>query len=43
VTKLVGKCKLSQNREARDRVKAAEELRNRDEAALSDAMLRVGN
>jgi transcriptional regulator len=43
VTKLVGKWKLSQNREARDRIQAAEELRKRDEAAISDAMLRVGN
>jgi transcriptional regulator len=42
VTRLVGKWKLSQNREARDRVSAAEELRKRDEAAISDAMLRVG-
>ena len=43
VTKLVGKWKLSQNREARDRISAAGELRKRDEVEISDAMLRVGN
>lgn len=39
VTKLVGKWKLSQNREARDRVNAAEALRQRGEAALAGEML----
>jgi transcriptional regulator len=43
ITKIVGKWKLSQNREARDRINAAEELRKRDEAALADAMRGVGD
>jgi transcriptional regulator len=42
ITRIVGKWKLSQNREDRDRIGAAEELRKRNERALSDAMLNVG-
>ena len=41
ITRIVGKSKLSQNREDRDRIGAAEELRKRNEHALSDAMLNV--
>jgi len=39
VTKLVGKWKLSQNKEERDRKNAAEELMKRGEQAISGAML----
>jgi len=39
VTRMVGKWKLSQNKEARDRINAAEELRKRGEQAMSGAML----
>lgn len=39
VTRMVGKWKLSQNREARDRVGAKEGLRNRGEQVVSGAML----
>jgi transcriptional regulator len=39
ITKLLGKWKLSQNKEARDRVNAAEELRRRGEPEIADAML----
>lgn len=39
ITKLVGKWKLSQNREERDRINAAEELRKRGEQLISSAML----
>jgi len=39
VTRMVGKWKLSQNKEARDRVNAAEELRKRGEQVISGAML----
>ncbi len=39
ITRIVGKSKLSQNREERDRVGAAEELRKRGEVVLADAML----
>lgn len=39
ITKLVGKWKLSQNREERDRINAAEELRKRGEQVTSTAML----
>lgn len=39
VARMVGKWKLSQNKEERDREGAAAELRARGEAALSDAML----
>lgn len=38
VSRLVGKVKLSQNREMRDRVGAVEELRKRGQCPLSDAM-----
>jgi transcriptional regulator len=41
ITKLVGKWKLSQNKEKRDRVNAAEELRKRGELSISAAMLGV--
>ncbi|MGZ8264493.1 MAG: FMN-binding negative transcriptional regulator [Burkholderiales bacterium] len=41
ITRIVGKWKLSQNREDRDCIGAAEELRKRNEHALSDAMLNV--
>lgn len=39
ITKLIGKWKLSQNREERDRIHAAEELRKRGEKVTSGAML----
>jgi len=39
ITRIVGKWKLSQNREERDRVNAAEELRRRGEQGVSAAML----
>ena len=39
VTKMVGKWKLSQNKEERDRINAAEELRKRGEQVVSRAML----
>jgi transcriptional regulator len=38
ITRLVGKWKLSQNREERDRLSAAEELRKRGNEAMSTAM-----
>jgi transcriptional regulator len=41
ITRIVGKRKLSQNRELRDRSTAAEELRKRAHAALADAMERA--
>jgi transcriptional regulator len=42
VTSLVGKAKLSQNREARDREGAAEALAARGQAELAAAMRRGG-
>ena len=39
ITKMVGKWKLSQNKEERDRVNAADELRKRGEREISGAML----
>jgi len=39
ITKLIGKWKLSQNREERNRINAAEELRRRGEQVTSTAML----
>lgn len=39
ITKLTGKWKLSQNREERDRVNVAEELRKRGELVMSTAIL----
>ena len=39
ITRIVGKWKLSQNKEARDRANAAAELRARGEDALAQAML----
>jgi len=38
ITKMVGKWKLGQNREERDRISAAEELRKRGERVTSEAM-----
>jgi transcriptional regulator len=43
IVRIVGKSKLGQNREARDRIGAAEELHKRDEKALAAAMLKAGN
>lgn len=44
ITRMVGKWKLSQNKEERDRVNAADELRKRGEQEISGAMLStVGN
>lgn len=42
ITALVGKSKLSQNKEARDRLNAADTLAARGEAALAEAMRRAG-
>ncbi|HEX5515845.1 MAG TPA: FMN-binding negative transcriptional regulator [Gammaproteobacteria bacterium] len=42
ITKMIGKWKLSQNREERDRTNAAEELRKRGEQVMSSAMLDAG-
>ena len=39
ITKLIGKWKLSQNKEERDRISAAEELHERGEQVISNAML----
>lgn len=39
IAKMIGKWKLSQNREERDRINAAEELRKRGEQVTSAAML----
>jgi transcriptional regulator len=39
MTRMVGKSKLGQNKEERDRINAAEELRKRGEQAISGAML----
>ena len=41
ITTMIGKWKLSQNKEERDRVNAADELRKRGEAEISAAMLRT--
>jgi transcriptional regulator len=41
ITRIVGKWKLSQNKEERDRISAAEELRNRGAQSVSEAMLRT--
>lgn len=41
ITRIVGKVKLSQNRELRDRSNAAQELRKRAHVALADAMERA--
>jgi transcriptional regulator len=38
ITKMVGKWKLSQNKDERDRVNAADELRKRGEQEISAAM-----
>lgn len=38
VTRMVGKWKLSQNKEERDRLNAAEELRKRGKTAIADVM-----
>jgi transcriptional regulator len=42
ITRLTGKWKLSQNREDRDRINAAEELRKRGDQLTADAMLNAG-
>jgi transcriptional regulator len=42
IVRMIGKWKLSQNREDRDRINAAAELGKRGEHALSSAMLSVG-
>jgi transcriptional regulator len=42
ITAMIGKWKLSQNREERDRINAAEELRKRGEQVMSTAMLDAG-
>jgi transcriptional regulator len=42
MTKMIGKWKLSQNRDERDRVHAAEELRQRGDQIMSTAMLNAG-
>ena len=39
ITRMIGKWKLSQNKDERDRINAAEELRKRGERAISGAML----
>ena len=39
VTRMIGKWKLSQNKEERRRTNAAEELRKRGEQEISEAML----
>jgi transcriptional regulator len=39
ITRMMGKWKLSQNKEERDRINAAEELRKRGEQEISGAML----
>ena len=39
ITRMMGKWKLSQNKEERDRTNAAEELRKRGEREISGAML----
>lgn len=43
ITKLVGKWKLSQNREERDRVNVVEELRKRGEQATATAILKASD
>lgn len=42
VTEMVGKWKLSQNKEERDRVGAADELRQRGEQSIAEAMINAG-
>jgi transcriptional regulator len=39
IARMIGKWKLSQNKEERDRINAAEELRKRGEQVISEAML----
>lgn len=41
ITRMIGKWKLSQNKEERDRINAAEELHKRGEQVISEAMLRT--
>jgi len=43
ITRMAGKWKLGQNREDRDRLGAAEELRKREEHAISTAMLNISS
>ncbi|MOA67732.1 hypothetical protein D3C78_1950340 [compost metagenome] len=40
ITRMVGKSKMSQNREERDRLSVAEALQQRGQQALSDAVLK---
>jgi transcriptional regulator len=42
ITRLEGKSKLSQNREPRDRLQAADTLQERGKADLAQAMQRAG-
>jgi transcriptional regulator len=41
ITRMIGKWKLSQNKEERDRINSAEELRKRGERVISGAMLKT--
>lgn len=41
ITRMIGKWKLGQNKEARDRINAAEELRKRDGQLIAEAMLDI--
>jgi len=43
ITRMIGKWKLSQNKEERDRINAADELRKRGEQGISTAMLNTVN
>jgi transcriptional regulator len=43
ISRIVGKCKLGQNREERDRLGAAEALRRRGELQIATAMAGAGN
>jgi transcriptional regulator len=43
ITRIVGQWKLSQNKEERDRISAAEELRDRGALPVSEAMLAIGS
>lgn len=43
IERIVGKSKLGQNKEPRDRLNAAEELRKRGSVAIGDAMRDAGN
>jgi transcriptional regulator len=43
ITNMVGKWKLSQNKDERDRSNAADELRERGELDIADAMINTVN